>query len=56
MLAILRWAENPRDVVATFGALQLHPGIGPATARAVLAQLSTEAFAVGAGRNRGTRC
>jgi DNA helicase-2/ATP-dependent DNA helicase PcrA len=34
VLAILRWAENPRDGVAAFRALQLLPGIGPATARA----------------------
>jgi hypothetical protein len=33
VLAILRWAENPRDGVAAFRALQLLPGIGPATAR-----------------------
>jgi DNA helicase-2/ATP-dependent DNA helicase PcrA len=48
VLAILRWAENPRDGVAAFRALQLLPGIGPATARAVLIQLSEEAFAAGA--------
>ena len=32
MLAVLRWAENPRDRVAGFRVLQLLPGIGPATA------------------------
>jgi DNA helicase-2/ATP-dependent DNA helicase PcrA len=48
LLAILRWAENPRDGVAAFRVLQLLPGIGPATARSVLAQLSEEAFAAGA--------
>jgi DNA helicase-2/ATP-dependent DNA helicase PcrA len=46
VLAILRWAENPRDSVAAFRALQLLPGIGPAIARAVLMQQSEEAFAV----------
>ena len=30
VLAILRWAENPRDRVAGFRVLQLLPGIGPA--------------------------
>jgi DNA helicase-2/ATP-dependent DNA helicase PcrA len=45
VLAILRWAENPRDVVAGFRALQLQPGIGPATARSVLDRLSQEGFA-----------
>jgi DNA helicase II / ATP-dependent DNA helicase PcrA len=48
VLAILRWAENPRDSVAAFRALQLLPGIGPAIARAVLMQQSDEAFAVDA--------
>jgi DNA helicase II / ATP-dependent DNA helicase PcrA len=48
VLAILRWAENPRDGVAAFRVLQLLPGIGPATARAVLIQLSEEALAANA--------
>ena len=33
VLAMLRWAENPRDPVAAFRVLQLLPGIGPAIAR-----------------------
>src|SRR6202040_2688454 len=45
VLAILRWAENPRDAVAGLRALQLLPGIGPATARSVLDRLSQEGFA-----------
>jgi len=36
MLALLRWAENPRDRVAGFRVLQLLPGIGPGTAGKVL--------------------
>src|SRR5215831_12000074 len=48
VLAILRWAENPRDGVAALRSLQLLPGIGPATARAVLAQVSEEPFAADA--------
>ena len=32
VLALLRWAENPRDRVAGFRVVQLLPGIGPATA------------------------
>jgi DNA helicase-2/ATP-dependent DNA helicase PcrA len=36
MLALLRWAENPRDRVAGFRILQLLPGIGPASAGKVL--------------------
>jgi DNA helicase-2/ATP-dependent DNA helicase PcrA len=36
VLAMLRWAENPRDRVAAYRTLQLLPGIGPATARKAL--------------------
>ncbi|MEO8104545.1 MAG: ATP-dependent helicase, partial [Betaproteobacteria bacterium] len=36
VLSLLRWAENPRDRVAGFRALQLLPGIGPATAARLL--------------------
>ena len=36
VLAILRWAENPRDRVAAFRALQLLPGVGPGIARRTL--------------------
>src|SRR5690606_30738673 len=36
ILALMRWAENPRDRVAGFRVLQLLPGIGPGTAGRVL--------------------
>jgi len=36
VLAILRWAENPRDHVAALRVLKLIPGVGPKTARRVL--------------------
>jgi len=36
MLALLRWAENPRDRVAGFRVLQLLPGVGPGIAGKVL--------------------
>jgi DNA helicase-2/ATP-dependent DNA helicase PcrA len=32
VLALLRWADNPRHRIAGFRALQLLPGVGPATA------------------------
>ncbi|HZM32884.1 MAG TPA: ATP-dependent helicase [Burkholderiales bacterium] len=32
LLAVLRWADNPRNRVAAFRALQLLPGVGPARA------------------------
>jgi DNA helicase-2/ATP-dependent DNA helicase PcrA len=44
LLAILRWAENPRDRIAAFRLLQLLPGIGPGTARRALARLEAAAF------------
>jgi DNA helicase-2/ATP-dependent DNA helicase PcrA len=36
LLALLRFAENPRDRVAGFRLLQLLPGVGPTTAQRVL--------------------
>src|SRR3954466_5873624 len=32
LLAVLRWADNPKNRVAAFRALQLLPGVGPANA------------------------
>jgi DNA helicase-2/ATP-dependent DNA helicase PcrA len=36
MLAVLRFAQNPRDRVAGFRLMQLIPGVGPSSARRVL--------------------
>jgi DNA helicase-2/ATP-dependent DNA helicase PcrA len=36
LLAVLRWAENPRNTLAGFRALQLLPGMGPSNARRAL--------------------
>jgi DNA helicase-2/ATP-dependent DNA helicase PcrA len=47
LLAILRWAENPRDTIAGFRTLQLLPGIGPASARKATAYLIEHAFDLG---------
>jgi DNA helicase-2/ATP-dependent DNA helicase PcrA len=44
VLALLRFAENPRDRVAGFRVLQLLPGIGPGIARRALALLETGNF------------
>jgi DNA helicase II / ATP-dependent DNA helicase PcrA len=33
LLALLRWADNPRNTLAAFRALQLLPGMGPVNAR-----------------------
>jgi DNA helicase-2/ATP-dependent DNA helicase PcrA len=46
-LAILRWAENPRDALAGFRVLQLLPGIGPANAKKAMAHLGEHAFDLG---------
>src|SRR5207245_8387213 len=41
LLAMLRFAENPRDRVAGFRVLQLMPGIGPSTASQVVEAMAT---------------
>jgi DNA helicase-2/ATP-dependent DNA helicase PcrA len=33
LLALLRWADNPKNRIAAFRTLQLLPGVGPATAQ-----------------------
>jgi DNA helicase-2/ATP-dependent DNA helicase PcrA len=48
VVAILRWAENPRDRVAGFRVLKLLPGIGPATARQAMAAVDAEGGKIGA--------
>jgi len=40
VLAVLRFAENPRDRVSGFRVIQLLPGIGPATAGKALAAIA----------------
>ncbi len=44
LVAVLRWAENPRDAVAAFRVLQLLPGIGPGHARRAMAHLAASRF------------
>ncbi|RWF16346.1 MAG: ATP-dependent helicase [Mesorhizobium sp.] len=41
MLAMLRFAENPRDRVAGFRVLQLMPGIGPSAASQIIEAMAT---------------
>jgi DNA helicase-2/ATP-dependent DNA helicase PcrA len=38
LLAVLRWADNPKNRVAAFRALQLLPGIGPGWSERILAR------------------
>jgi DNA helicase II / ATP-dependent DNA helicase PcrA len=40
LMAVLRWADNPRNTLAAFRTLQLLPGMGPASARAAIEHLA----------------
>src|SRR5688500_2198129 len=42
LLAVLRWADNPKNRVAAFRALQLEPGVGPATAERVFTRFEAQ--------------
>ncbi|MGD9387400.1 MAG: ATP-dependent helicase [Gammaproteobacteria bacterium] len=48
LLAVLRWADNPKNRVAAFRCLQLLPGIGPALAAKAFGWLESQGFAPGA--------
>jgi DNA helicase-2/ATP-dependent DNA helicase PcrA len=45
LLAVLRWADNPKNRVSAFRALQLQPGVGPATAARFFTRFEAGAFA-----------
>ncbi|MGQ0563214.1 MAG: ATP-dependent helicase [Gemmatimonadota bacterium] len=45
LLAVLRWAENPKNGISAFRALQLQPGIGPGLAARMFAQFEAGAYA-----------
>ena len=42
LMAVLRFAENPRDRVAGFRVMQMLPGVGPASAQRVLDLMAAE--------------
>ena len=44
LLAVLRWADNPKNRIAAFRALQLLPGMGPATAEQVETRFERDSF------------
>ena len=44
LLAILRWAENPRNMLAAFRVIQLLPGMGPGNARKAVEKLEECAY------------
>jgi len=48
LLAVLRWADNPRNSLAAFRVLQLLPGMGPVNARSVLEHLQAGGYSFAA--------
>ncbi|MGA8052231.1 MAG: ATP-dependent helicase [Burkholderiales bacterium] len=44
MLSVLRWADNPKNRIAAFRALQLLPGVGPATAARTFTRFEAGAY------------
>jgi DNA helicase II / ATP-dependent DNA helicase PcrA len=44
MLAVLRWADNPKNQIAAFRALQLLPGMGPSTAEQFVARFERSGY------------
>ena len=44
MMSVLRWADNPRNLVAAFRVLKLLPGIGPGHAKQALEQFEAQNF------------
>ena len=42
LLAVLRWADNPRNSMAAFRVLQLLPGMGPANASRIITELEAK--------------
>jgi DNA helicase-2/ATP-dependent DNA helicase PcrA len=45
LLSVLRWADNPKNRVAAFRALQLLPGVGPAGAERAYARFEAQGHA-----------
>jgi DNA helicase-2/ATP-dependent DNA helicase PcrA len=48
LLAVLKWAENPRNQVAAFRVLKLLPGMGPTRAAICIDVLASEAYSFSA--------
>ena len=51
LLSVLRWADNPKNRIAAFRALQLLPGMGPATAEQLVARFERSGFSWNAFRD-----
>jgi DNA helicase-2/ATP-dependent DNA helicase PcrA len=50
LLSVLRWADNPKNRIAAFRALQLLPGMGPSTAEQCVARFERSGFSWNAFR------
>jgi DNA helicase-2/ATP-dependent DNA helicase PcrA len=48
LMSLLRWADNPRNTLAAFRALQLMPGMGPVNARKAIEHLESNGHAFAA--------
>jgi DNA helicase-2/ATP-dependent DNA helicase PcrA len=46
LLAVLRWADNPRNTLAAFRVIQLLPGFGPANARKAVEHLEAQSYSL----------
>jgi DNA helicase-2/ATP-dependent DNA helicase PcrA len=46
LLSVLRWVDNPRNSVAGFRVLKLHPGVGPVHAKQALEHLEAHAHSI----------
>ncbi len=56
LLAILRWADNPKNRIAAFRALQLLPGMGPATAEQIVSRFERAGYSWMALRDAFPAC
>jgi DNA helicase II / ATP-dependent DNA helicase PcrA len=48
LIAVLRWADNPRNTLAAFRVLQLLPGLGPVGAREVVEKIEKQSGSIAA--------
>ena len=53
LLSVLRWADNPKNRIAAFRALQLLPGMGPSTAEQLVARFERAGFSWNTFRDLG---
>jgi DNA helicase-2/ATP-dependent DNA helicase PcrA len=46
MMSVLRWADNPRNLIAAFRVLKLLPGIGPGHAKQAIDHFEAQSFSM----------